>query len=78
MVAVVANREDIYRIFYLRLKISMLSNKICPHIFVSGKEGRDVLLRSSGLIGRSFQIEPELDTSKADRTQVSPAGSAGK
>jgi len=56
----------------------MLSNKICPHIFVSGKEGRDVLLRSSGLIGRSFQIEPELDTSKADRTQVSPAGSAGK
>jgi len=74
----VAALTDIAYILSAAYKIPMISDKICPRIFVAGERGKRCTAPSSERIGRNFQIEPELGASKADTTQVSPAGWLGR
>lgn len=73
-----ANGANVMRIQSVACKIAMTSDKIYPLYFRGREKGKRCTAPSSGPIGRNFQIELELGASKADTTQVSPAGLAGK
>lgn len=69
------NSANIMRILFAPRKIPMISKS---SYFRDREKGKRCTAPSSGHIGRNFQIELELGASKADTTQVSPAGLAGK